>query len=143
MDLKTERFVEIGNKFYHFGENKTSWYKALLICRSLGSFLVSFDSAEEITALSNYLIANYPTDKWWISGSDLHAEGDFYWYRTGKPIIYADWSIGQPDNGGGRENCAHLWYKKPKYQMNDWICTQSAYYVCEADMPKTLAISVF
>lgn len=110
----------------------------------MGGYLASFDSAEDLTALSDYMIAKYPTDRWWwLSGSDLDSEGDFYWYRTGERISYADWSTGQPDNAGGHENCVHLWYQKPKYQMNDWICNQSAYYICEADKPKTIVVSVY
>ncbi|KAI8120430.1 C-type lectin 37Da [Lucilia cuprina] len=80
---------------------------------------------------------------WWLSGSDTDSEGDFYWYKNGERISYADWSAGQPDNYGGHENCVHLWYIKPKYQMNDWVCHEKAYYVCEADKPKTIVLSVF
>ena len=110
----------------------------------MDGFLASVDSQEEMSQLSSYMAAKYPTDRWWwISGSDLDHEGDFYWYRTGERISYADWSHGQPDNAGGHENCVHLWYQKTKYQMNDWMCNQQAYYVCEADKPKTIAVSFF
>ncbi|XP_065363720.1 C-type lectin 37Db-like [Calliphora vicina] len=143
-DLNIHPFVNVGNKLYHFGQSKVTWYKAFLICRSLGGFLASFDNQQELAALSDYMVGKYPLDRWWwLSGSDQDSEGDFYWYRTGERISYADWSGGQPDNAGGHENCVHLWYQNPKYQMNDWMCNQPAYYVCEADKPKTIAVSVF
>ncbi|KNC31948.1 hypothetical protein FF38_04047 [Lucilia cuprina] len=143
-DLNIQPFVRVGEKLYHFGQSKVSWHKAFLICRSMGGFLASFHSQDELTALSNYMIDKYPLDRWWwLSGSDTDSEGDFYWYKTGERISYADWSSGQPDNNGGHENCVHLWYIKPKYQMNDWRCNQLAYYVCEADKPKTIVVSVF
>ncbi|KNC23257.1 hypothetical protein FF38_04176 [Lucilia cuprina] len=110
----------------------------------MGGSLASIDSQNEMSALSNYLIDKYPLDRWWwLSGSDTDSEGDFYWYKNGERISYADWSAGQPDNYGGHENCVHLWYIKPKYQMNDWVCHEKAYYVCEADKPKTIVLSVF
>uniref|UniRef100_A0A1I8M6G8 C-type lectin domain-containing protein n=1 Tax=Musca domestica TaxID=7370 RepID=A0A1I8M6G8_MUSDO len=137
-------FTKIGNKQYHFGQVKVSWFKAYLICRSMGGYLASFDNRQEFQELSDHLEDYYPTDRWWwISGSDLHSEGNFYWYRTGKPVKYAEWSLGQPDNAGGNEDCMHLWYSMYKYRMNDWNCNMDAFYICEADSPKTVIVSSF
>ncbi|XP_011295052.2 C-type lectin 37Db isoform X2 [Musca domestica] len=142
--LEVTPFTRVGNKLYHVGQSKVSWFKANLICRSMGGYLASFDNQQEFQELSDHLIANYPTDRWWwISGSDLDSEGNFYWYRTGEPVKYADWSDKQPDNAGGNENCMHLWYQSTKYQMNDWICKKDAFYICEADKPTTVVVSVF
>ncbi|TMW51246.1 hypothetical protein DOY81_003677 [Sarcophaga bullata] len=143
-DLNISPFVRVGKKLYHFGYSKVSWFKASLICRALGGFLASINDKEEMSQLSDYLNANYPPGNlWWISGSDIDQEGVFYWYRTGERFTYANWSPGQPDNGGGNEHCVHLWSRNAKYEMNDWVCNGQAYYVCEADKPKTVAISMF
>ncbi|XP_075155307.1 C-type lectin 37Db-like [Haematobia irritans] len=143
-EIDVTPFTKVGRKLYHFGQSKVSWFKANLICRTLGGYLASFDTQAELTALSDHLKANYPTDRWWwLSGSDLHGEGDFHWYRTGERLTYADWSAGQPDNAGGNEHCVHLWFVTNKFQMNDWICNQAAYYICEADKPNTVVVSIF
>ncbi|XP_037810586.1 C-type lectin 37Db-like [Lucilia sericata] len=126
--------VKVENKYYFFGQFKVNWYEAFLICRSMDAFLASYNSPQELSTLSKYLIANYPLDHWWwLSGTDQQLEGDFFWFSTGKRIFYADWSAGQPDNNGGNENCVHLWYKERKYQMNDWVCNRLAYYICDLE----------
>ncbi|KNC23256.1 hypothetical protein FF38_04175 [Lucilia cuprina] len=142
-DFKLEPFTKVGKHFYYFGQAKVTWYKAFLICRSLGGFLASLESQEELNAISNYLIANYPLDRWWwLSGSDVDSEGNFYCYNTGERMKFFDWSEGQPDNYG-EEHCVHLWFIKTKYQMNDWWCTRAAYYICKATKPKTIVLSVY
>ncbi|KAM7347944.1 uncharacterized protein ACRADG_007425 [Cochliomyia hominivorax] len=40
-DLNIHPFTKIGQKLYYFGQKKVTWYKAFLICRSLGGFLAS------------------------------------------------------------------------------------------------------
>ncbi|XP_023309167.2 27 kDa hemolymph protein-like [Lucilia cuprina] len=121
-----------------------TWYNAFLICRTLGGFLASYDSAQELADISNYLISKYPLNYyWWLSGSDQDVEGKFFWYNTGEAIKYADWSDGQPDNMGGNEDCVHLWHLTKKYQMNDARCNMSMNYICQADKPITIAVSIF
>ncbi|XP_065364341.1 C-type lectin 37Da-like [Calliphora vicina] len=143
-NLNIQPFVRVDHKFYYFGQSKVSWYNAFLVCRTLGGYLASLETAEEFATLSNYLIDKYPLDRWWwLSGSDQDSEGIFSWYNTGEPVKYADWSAGQPDNMGGNEDCVHLWHVANKYQMNDWICKQKAYYICQADKPITVAVSLF
>ncbi|XP_061388398.1 C-type lectin 37Db-like [Musca vetustissima] len=143
-DFETDPFIRVGKKLYHFGQSQVSWFKANLICQSMGGVLASFDNPEEIEELSEHLKSNYPNDRWWwLSGSDLHSEGDFYWYGTGERMLYADWAGVQPDNAGGNEHCVHLWYKEPKYQMNDWKCRMNAFYICQTKKPTTVVVSVF
>lgn len=110
----------------------------------MGGFLASFDSADELTALSKHLAISYPTDRWWwISGSDLDTFHEWYWYRSGERINYTDWATGQPDNNGGNEHCVNLWYNGKKFQMNDWKCYQKTFFICEADKPKRFDMSLF
>ncbi|XP_037810578.1 C-type lectin 37Db-like [Lucilia sericata] len=137
-------FVKVGKKFYYFGHNKVSWYNALLTCHSMGGFLASFDTAEELAELSNYLSTKYSRNfNCWLSASDQDVEGLWVWYRTGEPIAYADWYDGQPDNFMGVEHCAHLLSVGRKYQMNDDDCKTPMFYICEADKTKTVALSIF
>ncbi|KAI8120437.1 C-type lectin 37Da [Lucilia cuprina] len=137
-------YVKVGKKFYYFGQNKVTWYNALLSCHTMGGFLASFDSAEELAQLSNYLTMKYSTTfNCWLSASDEDVEGLWIWYKTGEPIAYADWYDGQPDNFMGLEHCAHLFSAGGKYRMNDEDCKSLMFYICEADKTKTVAVSIF
>jgi hypothetical protein len=44
----------------------------------------------------------------WIGLHRLYPGGSFVWV-DGSPMDYVNWHSGQPDNGGGNENCVHLW----------------------------------
>ena len=54
------------------------------------------------------------------------------WKTAGeaKNVSFADWAAGEPNNWGGREDCAHYsWHKN--YQWNDVPCDRKMKYVCE------------
>ncbi|XP_037810565.1 C-type lectin 37Db-like [Lucilia sericata] len=136
-------FKKLGNKAYHFGQSKVSWYKATIICRSLGGYLASIDTQQELKDLSNLLTSTYGTDRtWWLSGSDQDSEDDFYWYSTGRRLGYADWAPNQPDNKNGDENCIYLEYRRPSFQMYDGKCDRKMYYICE-NKSKTIVLNVY
>lgn len=108
----------------------------------MGGFLASIDSADEFSASSQHLSNKYPSDRWWwLSGSDLNKQSDWYWYSTGKRISYTNWSSGQPDNAGGIEHCMNLWYMNNKHEMNDLDCNRDIFFICEADKSKTYAFN--
>ncbi|XP_065364339.1 C-type lectin 37Db-like [Calliphora vicina] len=135
-------FTKVGNKAYHFGQSKLSWYKAYLVCRSLGGYLASIDTQQDLKDLSNYLSSTYGSSRiWWLSGSDQDSEDDFFWFSTGRRFGYADWATGQPDNNNGDENCVYLDYRRPNYQMYDGKCDRKMYYVCENRL-KTIILNV-
>ncbi|KAM7341807.1 C-type lectin 37Db-like [Cochliomyia hominivorax] len=135
-------FKKVGNKAYHFGQNKVSWFKALLICRSVGGHLTSIDSQNELKELSSYLVSKFGTNRiWWLSGSDQESEGDFFWYSTGRRFEYADWALNQPDNKNNDEDCVYLEHTRPSYQMFDGKCNRTAYYICESNT-KTIVLNV-
>ncbi|XP_065366317.1 C-type lectin 37Db-like [Calliphora vicina] len=135
-------FKKVGGKYYHFArDEEVSWFKALLTCATMGANLASFHTLDEWQALSDHLIKYYPRKKnWWISASDLESEDDFSWYRTGERVAYTVWSVDQPDNNDGIENCVILWKRNNQFEMNDYDCDKIAHYICEASKPITLVI---
>ena len=44
----------------------------------------------------------------WIGLRRQNPGGPFVWL-DGSKLDYADWNSGQPDNGGGVEDCVHMW----------------------------------
>ncbi|XP_059224992.1 lectin subunit alpha-like [Stomoxys calcitrans] len=57
-------------------------------------------------------------EHFWVSGTDLADEGNFIWLSTGRPITFANWNAGEPNNyryeNGEEENCMELWNRDGK-----------------------------
>ncbi|XP_053948569.1 C-type lectin 37Db-like [Anastrepha ludens] len=133
----TYPFSKIGNQYYLVNTGvKMNWFEAALVCRTYDSDLVTIETVDEMNALSFYLIANGHGDKYfWTSGSDLGVEGKFMSLSNGRPMTYAKWSGGQPDNAGNNEDCVHIWNVNNIFHMNDYPCTGQGYPICEMRRP--------
>lgn len=87
--------------------------------QTFGANLISVESASEnadlVQALSNQ---GFATNVVWIGFSDALSEGNFVWY-DGAPITYSNWAPGEPNNGGGNENCTQIY---PDGTWNDLNC---------------------
>jgi len=73
---------------------------------------------------------------YWTSGTDLGAEGQFYWASTGDQFgVYQNFGIGQPDNtgaGGTVEHCVEYWNPSTTVlKWNDRSCDYVSRYICE------------
>ena len=65
----------------------------------------------------------------WIGLNDIDTETTFVWV-DGSESTFRNWSPGQPDNGGGIEDCVHT-YGSPFW--NDEGCSETySCYVCSA-----------
>uniref|UniRef100_A0A0A1WKJ8 Perlucin n=2 Tax=Zeugodacus cucurbitae TaxID=28588 RepID=A0A0A1WKJ8_ZEUCU len=86
-----------------------------------------------MNALSFYLTTNdgHIGKYFWLGVSDLADEGKFMSHTDGRPMPYAKWSGGQPDDAGKNEDCVHLWAINNVFHMNDNVCTAMAYAICE------------
>ena len=109
-----------GNSIYHIGLNHfLHWSDARKFCQDRGGDLAIIKSAEDNKFISD-LVSQYNL-AWhtWISKSTdvtawlgLHRKDDskFYWVDD-TPLLdwqYSEWKLGQPDNEGGVEKCAHM-----------------------------------
>ncbi|CAB3361344.1 Hypothetical predicted protein [Cloeon dipterum] len=109
-----------------------TWVEAKHFCLKLGLRLLSIETAEENTALLEYIGENYPNYRFWTSGSNLyHPTGKFYWDSTGEMLGFTNWFINQPDNQGGSEYCLEM-PSTANHMWNDIECTFSMDFICEA-----------
>ncbi|XP_049315382.1 C-type lectin 37Db [Bactrocera dorsalis] len=135
---ETQPFIEIGSKNYLINTATTmNWFDAVLYCRNYDSDLTVIESEAETYALSFYLTTNGHSGKhFWLGATDLAKEGKFMSLKDGRPMLYAKWSGGQPDNAGQNENCVHLWPVHDIFYMNDNNCMAKLYAICELRQPK-------
>ncbi|KAH8402692.1 hypothetical protein KR215_007115 [Drosophila sulfurigaster] len=128
---ESQLYSRIGEKYYFLGKTKITWFEAAHICRQYGGDLADIESAEEMDAISTYLKKEHNENDWfWIAGNDLVTVHKFASLTTGLPITFTSWSVGQPDFPG-TEQCMHLWLRDGAFRMNNWVCTQKAYYLCQ------------
>ncbi|CAD7000708.1 unnamed protein product [Ceratitis capitata] len=130
-------FIKLGKKYYLINAAvQLNWHQAFLFCRTYSSDLATIESEAEMNALSFYLAKNgHSTKHFWIGATDIAEEGKFMSYKTGRHIVYAKWTVGQPDNAGNNEDCAHLWTINNIFEMNDWSCADGKNIICE--LPKS------
>ncbi|XP_064551027.1 C-type lectin 37Db-like [Drosophila montana] len=132
-NAEAQKYIRIGEKYYFIGIAKTvSWFESVHICRKFGGDLALIETAEEMNAISNYLMKEGydKNDRLWISGNDLITNQKFMSITNGLPLAFTSWSNHQPDNPG-IEQCVHLWLKESAFRMNNWICTHKANYLCQ------------
>ncbi|XP_039949399.1 hepatic lectin-like [Bactrocera tryoni] len=87
-----------------------NWFSAALYCRNYDMDLAVIESAAEMNALS-YLTTNegHLGLYFWLGVTDLAEEGKFMSLKDVRPMLYAKWVKGQPDDAGQNEDCVHLW----------------------------------
>ncbi|XP_062975106.1 macrophage mannose receptor 1-like [Elgaria multicarinata webbii] len=108
--------------YYFLSHSPGTWDVANQSCTSLGSHLVTINSANEKT----YIATMMKTRSCWIGLIDQVLEGSWTWVDgtyLGPDNNY--WHEKEPQ-GGRAENCAlmrnHLWYDYPCRDTYHWIC---------------------
>ena len=72
-----------------------------------------------------------PDSDFWIGLTDRDVEGTFVW-ESGHLLstdIAAHWNPGQPDDGGGYEDCVEI--KNNHKKLNDAHCSLKRAFVCQ------------
>ncbi|XP_034486839.1 C-type lectin 37Db-like [Drosophila innubila] len=130
----SKTYSRIGQKHYFLGHEKVNWFEAAHLCRRYGGDLAQIDSAEEMNAISSHLQHQgfKDNDYFWISGNDLVINHMFLSISSGFPLTFTSWSAGQPDFPGA-EHCVHLWHRDGAFRMNNWSCTEKAFYICQRE----------
>ncbi|KAK3602527.1 hypothetical protein CHS0354_003779 [Potamilus streckersoni] len=69
--------------------------------------------------------------QFWLGGSTT-SPGTNFVTVDGTPIsnTFAFWASGQPDGGGGADNCLEM-RKSYGYLMNDVLCMTSQGFICQ------------
>src|SRR4051812_25615249 len=89
-----------------------NWSGAQTLAHDLGGELASIESAAE----NNLLVRMDHNNDLWIGGlqSDNLAEPAGHWtWADGEPFAFTNWSGGVPDNSGGNEDFAEMYYYGP------------------------------
>lgn len=104
-----------------------SWAEAATRCEELGGVLASIASEAEHTAFLRATLGLQWTS-WWLGLSDQRVEGTFEW-ADGEPLAFTRWGSGEPNDSGGREDCAQLvpW----NGLWNDLDCGRRLPFVCQ------------
>jgi len=112
-----------GGGYYRTVTSGKSWLNALSDCSD------DVPNASHLIVLSTQLEATYmKTQLGWIGLTDRNHEGMFV-TATGETDDVRPFSSGQPDNGGGNENCVQM----KSDGLDDDQCGNSHRYVCECD----------
>ncbi|MCO4770708.1 MAG: hypothetical protein KDA24_11820 [Deltaproteobacteria bacterium] len=100
---------DLNGTYYVVCLDNGDWFDAQSACQSAGyDGLATFQSAAEETFVVNLLVATgQPSQDPWIGYTDQGSPGTFYW-TDGSPVTYQNWDTGQPDSGGGGNDCAVL-----------------------------------
>ena len=118
------------DSLYLFCESSESWSDAQAECSSHDYHLLTVSSSAE-DAWVDAVADSYSTGKWWIGFTDIASEGSFAW-EDGSATTYTNWAEGEPNNVDGDEDCAVL-NRFTDQTWNDEKCSDSFYYICEAD----------
>ncbi|XP_077976842.1 C-type mannose receptor 2-like [Glandiceps talaboti] len=102
---------------YTYGESKT-------ICEGKGGSLVTIDNAEENLFLYGF---SRDANTLWIGATDSNSEGTWQW-QDGSEISYSNWASNEPNDAGGKEDCAHL---RGAGDWNDHECQSKRGLICE------------
>jgi len=120
---------EYGGHAYMFCDSTATWSAGRTICLSYGYDLASIGDAAENTDINAQAYFRYG-GKWWIGFNDQTTEGSFVW-SNGEAVTYTNWHAGEPNDGGGNEDCTQLGRFYPAATWNDEPCSSSFRYVCE------------
>jgi hypothetical protein len=112
------------NGYYKVVTAGATWTNAQAACAADvagSSHLIVLSTPAEVTYMASQL--------GWVGLSDRTTENQFVTV-TAEPGDQRPWAGGQPDNGGGSEDCAQM---KTGGQLDDDQCGNSHRYVCECD----------
>ena len=117
---------------YWFQSGTFTWDQAETYCvNTFGGHLASFHSDQEYDAVINALTtAHWAEPRGWIGLSDSVVEGTWTW-SDGTSVVWTKWGAGQPDNGGGGEDCAETNYVFPEW--NDNPCSVTVGAICKSN----------
>jgi len=118
--------VNRGLHAYAICRSERRWSDAREECWRMGYDLAVLENEAEYAWLARNAAL---LDVWslWIGLTDIGREGRFEWVNN-RPVEYAPWALGEPNDGGEGEDCAQIF----PGGWNDLPCQMSIPFVCEA-----------
>jgi len=124
--------------FKLFGPPKT-WEAAERHCNGEGGHLAAIHNSEENELVASLgedgmKVVHYPPHRgiksWvWIGGNDRNAEHNWVWTDKSR-MASTGWSPGNPNNGGGKQDCAVINYSGTG-RWDDQNCDSRRKFVCK------------
>ncbi|XP_030848437.1 C-type lectin lectoxin-Thr1 [Strongylocentrotus purpuratus] len=134
-----EKFMQVGDRCYHFSSYKKTWSDANRECEDLGAHLVSLHSSAESEDVYNlwksFTDVSYADDgnrAYWIGLNDREYEGSFKW-SDGTSVDYYHWQSGEPNNDRGEDCVSPRNYGSSDYdrqKWNDYDCDENKSFFC-------------
>lgn len=81
------------------------------------------------------------TSSVWVGATSLGNEPYFYWIDRKKPMSFANWISGDPNNSNGYEDCLELRYDSD-LKWNDCSCDDRKYFACEDEISKMIVFQM-
>eukprot|EP00602_Paraphysomonas_sp_CaronLab_P005520 CAMPEP_0185024902 /NCGR_PEP_ID=MMETSP1103-20130426/8059_1 /TAXON_ID=36769 /ORGANISM="Paraphysomonas bandaiensis, Strain Caron Lab Isolate" /LENGTH=1367 /DNA_ID=CAMNT_0027557985 /DNA_START=157 /DNA_END=4260 /DNA_ORIENTATION=+ len=116
------------NKCYGFVSAKDDWKDAKATCEARGGWLATIPDEDTYKYIER-MFNPRSTCTFWLGYNDIDHEGTWEW-ENGLSVGYTDWDKGEPNNSGGRSDCAIL-YGTGK--MRDRQCTDKYQFLCQSD----------
>ena len=123
-------YVDVRRQYQDYGygwsNTKMSWDDAEGFCQAAGGHLASVGSS----ATKDYLTKGMTErghDEAFFGGNDREEEGTWKWADCA-PWDFTFWNPGEPNNGGGVQNC--LSHDLPKWGWDDDTCSNEKWFVC-------------
>ena len=120
-------FQEFGGHSFAVFPASLTWKQAKAACEDMGGHLATSTSAEKNSFLTNLAAGSTV----WIGGTDEPDNGVWGWV-TGETWSYTNWSSGEPNDYGGRQDFLRL------YSNGTWDddgANSAAPYICEWNEP--------
>ena len=125
-------FVE-GDSVYLFCNNRSSWDAAQMTCAQHDFHLASVQTIQENDFLFGEM-RNQQFSDTWIGLNDQAQEGRFEW-SDGSLMNYTKWGNGEPNNGGGSEDCGIILMENRQSDWDDRPCSRNYSFICEREIP--------
>ncbi|MCB9235050.1 MAG: HYR domain-containing protein [Bacteroidia bacterium] len=113
--------------------SKANWINAAIAAANMGGHLATISSAGE-----NAFLYNLITENTWIGFNDTAVEGTFVWVN-GEPVVYTNWSAGEPNNNLGDEHYTEMRIQDGKW--NDAYIGTKRQYLVEFDNLASLSLT--
>jgi len=113
-----------GHRYRAF-DQPTTWPEAMAICRQLGGDLVTIDSEAE-----NQAVTLLVGDRRYFIGATDEAEEGYWQWVDGRPVEYAAWADGEPNNMGGQQHVALIGHVAP-HAWDDLNPAEPIGFICE------------
>lgn len=71
-------------------------------------------------------------DPFWLAGTDIGNESNFYWMGHDESMTFTNWHGGEPNNWNWNQDCVTIKYWPDNlYQWDDDFCSNEYYFICE------------